>query len=85
MRIQFLKRAMTWQLGEIAEVDDATGQWLVNVGKATTDVVEPVPAPIVIPEPVAEPELEEVDWEPAEPDPIIFARASRVKRGRRTT
>ena len=93
MRIQFLKSAMTWQAGDIAEVSEADGQWLVNVGKATTNVVEtaplvfPVAEPAVEPEEIVivkfEPEPEQEDEPEDEPEqPFQFARAGRSKRGR---
>ena len=79
MRIQFLKSAMTWQAGDIAEVSEVDGQWLVNIGKATTNVVETAPLVFPVAEPAVEPEPEPED-EPEQP--FQFARAGRSKRGR---
>lgn len=45
MRVQFLTNAMQWKAGDIVDLPDTQANWLVNVGKATFEIVEPEPEP----------------------------------------
>jgi len=44
-----------WKAGEVVDVSENDATWLVNVGKATTNFVDPVPIPEPEPEPVPAP------------------------------
>lgn len=72
MQVQITKPVAGWKPGDIVDLPAHDAKWLINLGKATADViiVEPAPAPEPEPEPVTEPEPE------AEP---VKPKASRRK------